>query len=79
MSSAAEMIKRFREGKPMPRSDRLKSIEDGVVDEMWWLKGSHTKVKTTMEPRGGGALKSYDSRNYDRKIDGMSVSPFFTD
>ncbi len=72
MSSAAEMIKRFREGKPMPRSERLKSIEDGEVDEMWWLKESHTKAKTSMEPRGG-AVKNYDNRNYDSRIDGMSI------
>ena len=87
MSSAADMIKRFRQGKPMPRSERLKNIEDGEVDEMWWLKDTRTtKAKTSVEPRGGG--KSHDNRNYDnysgkvykgREDDDLSLSASASD
>jgi hypothetical protein len=71
-SSAASMIRRFREGKPTSRVEResARESENGANDkEMWWVEKDKNDTDEFEQPRGSAprpALK--ETRNSHNKI-----------
>jgi hypothetical protein len=52
------MIRRFREGKPMPREERERQIVEGGVNEPWWIDNSRNNSRNSAN--GGLGTDEYE-------------------
>lgn len=53
-SSAAEMIRRFREAKPTSQAERQQNLKKGKLREMWWVDNKDSDMSASISGRDIG-------------------------
>ena len=75
MSSAADMLKRFREAEPTSRAERESARAAGDVQEMWWKGNRSSAVDSQEYSRGMAPLVARNSHDFEEDVDTMGSRP----